>query len=333
MSKCWAVVVVCCLSSTVALSAPAGADVPGPTDYQSVVLAISPSVAGISISMIGGDSFVLLEVESGTEVLVIGYRGEPYLRIGKGGLVEENRNSPSTYLNEERYGDSAIPAGVSYDSDPSWRVVGSGGTWAWHDHRTHWMNSQQPPPGAEPGDQILEGVVPLFVDGIEVDVSVGSFWVAKPSPFAPVAGAVLGALAVAATWSKPGRAQWVVLAFALGAGFVVGLWQWYSLPIETGPSILLWVLPLAGLLSGALSRMVRAGLGPVANVGLSVVASVSLALWASRRWSGLRAPILPTSAPVPVDQFVTAGALTVGVGLTIAAVVLVLDTPRLLNGS
>lgn len=320
---------VCLVWSSI-LASPAGADAPGPTDYQSVVLKVDPPASGVELSMIGGDSFILLKVERGTEVVVIGYRGEPYLRVNATGIVEENQNSPSKYLNEERYGESVVPAGISYDSEPSWRQVDSDGTWAWHDHRTHWMNPQ-PPPGAEPGEQILEGVVPIFVNGAEVDVSVGSFWVAKPSPSAPIAGGLLGGLVVVLVWAKRGGIQWIALLVGSVAVLVVGAWQWTSLPPETGPSLLLWLLPLTGILSGFVALITGSRIGPVGQVGLRLLASVSLALWALDRKSGLRAAILPTQAPVAFDQFVTAAALLLGLGLTAGAIAVLVSPTKVLR--
>ena len=54
-------------------------------------------------------------------------------------------------------------------------------------HHNNWMNEQKPA-SAEPGDVILEAVVPLVVDGSEVDVMVVSVLQAPPShPSSPCA--------------------------------------------------------------------------------------------------------------------------------------------------
>ena len=147
------------------------ADPPGPTDYMSEVTEIDPGVTGISIEIIGGDSFVLLAADNEVTVDVVGYQGEPYLRFLANGTVEENQVAPSKYLNEDRYADSEMPDEASAEADPEWQIVSSDGSFAWHDHRTHWMN-EVPPPGSAPGDTVAEGVVPLVVGGVEVDVTV-----------------------------------------------------------------------------------------------------------------------------------------------------------------
>ena len=67
-------------------------------------------------------------------------------------------------------------------------VVATGGRYAWHDHRTHWMNPVHPI-GRQPGDEVLDGTVPLIVDGGATDVRVSVRWMPGPSPWPAVAGA------------------------------------------------------------------------------------------------------------------------------------------------
>ena len=43
-------------------------------------------------------------------------------------------------------------------------AVARGGTYAWHDHRAHWM-SRDSPPGFHRGDRIQDGEIPLVVNG------------------------------------------------------------------------------------------------------------------------------------------------------------------------
>lgn len=151
-----------------AASPMALADPPGPTDFGSEVVEIEPALGGFEIEIVGGDSFVLLSVDAGVTAEVVGYQGEPYLRFLGDGTVEENAASPSKYLNEDRYAAGALPATANAAAAPDWQVVGRDGSYAWHDHRTHWMNPLDPP-GLGPGDQIAEGVVPLVVEGTEID--------------------------------------------------------------------------------------------------------------------------------------------------------------------
>lgn len=307
------------LAIVVALIQPAAADPAGPTDYSSEILWIEPDVGGFALSIIGGDSFLQLEVEPGTEVVVVGYRGEQYLRVSVDGVVEENQNSPTKYLNEERYGSELPPAFATPDAEATWSVVDTDGSWAWHDHRTHLM-ATQPPPGSEPGDQVNEGVVILLVDGVEVKIAVATYWVDPPSRVAPAFGLLLGiALVMVSTRQNEPRTG-IVLGLLLVAGAALGAWQNLSLPAETGPAFTNWSLPLQGLLSlGAASwqgRQATNRLGhQIADV-LQIVAALHLLVWGLLRRQTILAAILPTAAPASIERVVTTMALVVGAGLS-----------------
>ena len=288
----------------------AAADPPGPTDYQSSIAAVEPPVTGVEATMIGGDAFLQIRVDSGIHVVVLGYRGEPYVQFLPDGTVEENQASPSTYLNEDRYAETEVPAEASYDAEPQWEVVATNGRWAWHDHRTHWMNPARPL-GSEPGDQILEAVVPLTVDGADVSLTVVSVWQEAPSALAGIAGAVVGlALLVGLiAWLGRGRGATVGVAATALVALAMGWWQVSSVPNETGPSALLYLLPAAALvLSGAGLLLWRERM---ATFGF--VAAVPLAMWGFLKRDGIVRAIIPTDAPLSLDRAVTAAALVVGV--------------------
>src|SRR5690606_37797477 len=73
--------------AVVATAAPAAADAAGPGNYESEVEALVPDVPGVSAEIRGGDAFLEIDVEPGHEVVVLGYEGEPYLRIDPAGEV------------------------------------------------------------------------------------------------------------------------------------------------------------------------------------------------------------------------------------------------------
>ena len=313
LALCWVVV----------RPAPASADAAGPTNYESSVTAVEPPVAGIEVEIIGGDSFLLLTVEGSTTVEVVGYRGEPYLRFMPGGIVEQNDRSPTTYLNEDRYAVANVPAEATPDAIPRWREVATDGSFAWHDHRAHWMN-EVPPPGKGPGDQILEGVVPLLVDGREVDLTVISVWQSEPSRVPPLAGVLVG-LGLAALAARRGRMRRsaVALLGLAAAAFGVGLAAFLSVPPETVPEWSLWIVPA---FSALLALAVAASAGTSSPVGRNAasivfVAAVALLMWGVVRWDWLWLSVLPTNLPYWLDRFITAAALAgaVGVGVSVMA--------------
>ncbi|MCB1001613.1 MAG: hypothetical protein KDB40_20145 [Acidimicrobiales bacterium] len=286
-------------------ASPAAADPPRPTDYRSEIVAISPSVPGLEARIIGGDSFIELTT-SGHDVVVLGYDREPYLHFDADGTVRENVRSPARWLNLDRYSESSVPPEADASAPPEWEPVGSGGRYAWHDHRTHWM-VEVPPFGLGPGDQILDGVIPLVVDGEAVEISVRSVWMPGPSwvPWllAAVVAAVAGAIVVAFGARRPRVGLGLVTAAAAMAT-IVGVWQTRSVPSETGPPITHWALPVSAVVIG-----VAALVGPwsaFTRRGAALVVAVQLAVWTVLRLDVLDHAILPTSAPFWLDRVVTA---------------------------
>lgn len=298
------------------LSAPvAMADPPGPTDFQSEVAAIDPPATGLDIEIVGGDSFILLRVAAGTTVEVVGYQGEPYLRFLPDGTVEENAASPSKYLNEERYGGD-LPDDADADSPPRWEVVAGDGSFAWHDHRTHWMNPL-PPPGLGPGDQVAEGVIPLLWDGVEVDVTVVSIWQEAPSSVPVTLGIILG---LGLGWSVLRRGgTWLrltVLALAVTAS-VVGVVAFRSVPVETAPAWSLWVLPVTAVLLVGLASTSRGAAARYSNM-LLLIAALELVGWGVAHWGWLWPAILPTAMPYWLDRFLSSAVLVGAIGAAAA---------------
>jgi hypothetical protein len=299
-------------------AAPAAADAAGPTDYRTEIVGMEPAVGGVTASVVGGDSFLRLEVAPGTEVLVVGYRGEPFIRFLPSGVVEENRRSPSWYLSQDRFGTAEVPADATADAEPEWVRVATEGRWAWHDHRSHWMGTA-PPLGARPGDVVLEAVVPLVVDGRSVDLSVRSTLQPTPSRLPSVVVGVLAGVAVLALVRAAGLVGVGAALSGLAAvALVVGAWTVRSVPAETGPSPLHWALALAALVPAvagtwsARSGSSRPG-PPLLVGGLLALAAAELVLWAWTRLDVLSAAILPTDAPFWLDRATTAATFLGGV--------------------
>ena len=304
-----AIATVAVLPSGTALADPAG-----PTDYRSEIAAIEPPTGGFTIEILGGDSFVLLTAEPGTTVEVPGYGAEPYLRFDADGTVLENRNAPTTYQNEERYG-TDFPDFASPDAEPDWIEVGDDGSYAWHDHRAHWMQPIRPA-GKQPGDQILEQVIPLVVDGRDVEVVVTSTWLPAPSRAPLLAGFVVAGagLAVAELRRRSGGSIAPVAAPVAALALVVGWWQFRSFPAETGPRLLWWALPLVALVLSlvalAVSRRDRFW-----SATASMFGGALLVAWGMTKRDGLDAAIAATDAPDWLDRFAVTLSLLGGLGL------------------
>jgi hypothetical protein len=111
--------------------------------FQSKILSVRPETAGLAIAVVDGDDRLRVENETGAELVVLGYDGEPYLRIGPGG-VHRNERSPSAYLNRDRFARVAVPLRADPAAKPVWRRVSPRPAWQWHDHRIQWMGAGPP---------------------------------------------------------------------------------------------------------------------------------------------------------------------------------------------
>jgi hypothetical protein len=182
----------------------------------STVTSITPPTAGVQARIVGGDDRVELRV-LGSEVVIFGYQGEPYLRFGRDG-VYRNERSPARFLNEERYGDMPLPAEADARARPLWRKVAAAGRpYEWHDHRIHWMSRNDPPLVVADRDQphhLFDWVISGTVEGAPLKIAGSADYEPLPAQrFPPVLLIPLALLAVfgIAVWVRrsriPGRAQ------------------------------------------------------------------------------------------------------------------------------
>ncbi|HWL44371.1 MAG TPA: hypothetical protein VNQ73_15630 [Ilumatobacter sp.] len=306
-----------------AAPAPVLADPPGPTDFESTIVAVEPAVDGVAASIVGGDAFFVLDVDPGIVVTVAGYQGEPYLEFDATGEVRENRQSPTYFASRTKAG-AKVPDDVTASTPPSWTVVAHDGTYAWHDHRTHWMGGQ---PTGNRGDVVARGQVALVVDGEPVTVRVETRWLPAASPLPAAAGLLVGVLA-AAGYVLARRRGLIAADLVLGAAAVlalgVGLVQYRSVPALTDPSPFGWLLPatalVAAVAAAALDR--RAAL---AALGARLLAGAELVIWGVTRRSGLLAAILPTDAPFWLDRSATVAVAVVGLATVALAAAHLID--------
>lgn len=305
------------------------ADAAGPTDYNTEIVSIEPAASAIRVEMIGGDSFLSLEQLEPVEIIILGYQAEPYLRFAPDGTVYENRRSPAVWLNQERYGNEEAPAFADASARPEWFEVATNGRYAWHDHRSHWMNPEQPP-GAEPGDQILEATVPIDIDGERVTITVASYLLDAPSRLPMIAGIVAAAL-IGLGMGRVDRLRRTALAALVGvAAATHGLLAFFSVPSETEPSSLLWLLPVLAVAAAVVVLVVRNITATTVYLdGLTVVAGACLVGWAFYRRLALQRPLIPSDAPAWLDRFVITIALILGVIVATHGVIGLLRPQRL----
>ncbi len=186
-----------------ALVTPAARAHGGNADYRSVIDGVTPSVPGVEIEVRNYDSELELR-SSGHRVTIFGYEDEPYARVLADGTVQVNERSPATYLNEDRYAATRVPALADPEAPPRWKRVDGSGTFVWHDHRMHYMASGTAPQVTDESrtTKVFDYRVPIAVDGRQGAIAGTLYWVGpadtSKTPFI-VAGAaivVLGGAAV-----------------------------------------------------------------------------------------------------------------------------------------
>ena len=272
----------------------------------------------------GGDSFMSLRVHTTAEVTVLGYEGEPYLRFGTNGVVEENSRSPAVVLNQSRYG-STLDARADAKAPPEWRVVSTDGAYLWHDHRIHWMARSLPPQlDGNGAGKVLDWSIPLLVAGQPVQIQGQLFRRAAPSIFPYLA---LGVVAAAAAALAMRRVRFVAVALLLlvsvGA-FAVSLAEQLSIPSAAGRRISFFVIPALAavcvLVAAVRPRSVYAFV-------LKVACALIMPMWVFLNVNTLTNARLPGDiAPIVMRTCVVAAA-------AIVVAFVIIDLPRELRAA
>ena len=315
------------------------ADPARPTHYLSSVAAVrtgdGTTVEGVSAEVVGGDAYLVLTVPSGRVVEVPGYEGEAYLRFGADGRVEVNARSPARWLNDARFGvlDAEVPASADVDAPPEWELVATGGRYAWHDHRIHFMSPTLPgdvDPTAGTVQEVFTWEVPLLLDGEDARIEGVLVWV--PGPGAAVPLALLVVTIAAAGWlaaTTPARRgigvlSVAVLTLAAGMAAVVlappGADIEPALTVLPGIALAVWLLGRVGPGAAAVGGFVR---------DVAALPLLGWGLWWSATWWR---PVPPIALPVGLVRLVVAAALAVGVAGVIALLRRGLDAVSLDRG-
>jgi hypothetical protein len=182
-------------------SAHGNTPVPDQVFYETAITGGTAPLPGVSFRVDPRGEWLELASTAPADVVVLGYLGEPYLRVGPSG-VEENTLSPTVKLNQSLF-TNAMPAGApSGEHAPVWKRTSAKPSVRWHDHRIHWMSADRPPKvAADPVHRHLVGEWTVYVrSGSASPVAVhGTLtWTGKPDDSA------LGAGVVRAMWITAG---------------------------------------------------------------------------------------------------------------------------------
>jgi hypothetical protein len=259
------------------------------------------------------------------DVVIFGYQAEPYLWFVPGEGVYRNSLSPATYLNEDRYGDVDIPAGTSASAEPNWVQVSTANSYAWHDHRAHWMSRTDPPMVIEnPGSEhlILDFEIPLQI-GDDGQITAGGSlrWLPDVAWWPPIVtlAATASALVVAVAlvtrpdedrWAPLGRVATVTVLLVVAAN-VVRVVDDLGMSATSSERALTIITALVTL-AAVVALCVRAWNGHPGGFGALAVAALMLMLLYGGEAAGeLSAPQLDTALPEWIRRWTIAASYAV----------------------
>jgi hypothetical protein len=179
----------------------------GALGLRSNVTSVTPVVSGLVVTVLDYDDRLELRNETGKELVILGYEGEPYLAF-RDGRVYRNVRSPATYLNDDRFAQVAVPEQADSKAEPEWEEVAVREAYDWHDHRIQRMSKTLPPNVQKAKDEphhVFDWTVPARLDGRPLAIA-GSLDYEPPSSGIPKPlVAALGLLAIgggAAVWLR-----------------------------------------------------------------------------------------------------------------------------------
>jgi hypothetical protein len=183
------------------VAAPAATAHEGNPNYRSEVRSIAPAVPGLEARVLNFDDRIEFVYAGDRDLVVEGYRGEPYLRFRPGGRVEVNRRSPAGYLNEDRFAQADVPGRADHRAPPEWRTIARNGRYDWHDHRIHWMSEGSLPPRVKDESKpvtVFAWRIPVEAGGRSAAVRGTLRWLGRDDGGFPVAAGLSLAVALVA---------------------------------------------------------------------------------------------------------------------------------------
>ncbi len=181
---------------------------------------VDQAPAGLDARVVDGDQRMWLRVPHGETVVVLDYRGAPYVRFSRSG-VAVNHNSSIYYLNQTPF-PQVPPANLTRSTAPNWHRVSGADEYGWHDGRLHALATVARSPGQH---YVGRWSIPVLVNGRASSISGGLWHADDPSivwfwPIAVLLACVLAAWRVRRAQIDELVAR--VLAFAALAGVAVG---------------------------------------------------------------------------------------------------------------
>jgi hypothetical protein len=186
---------------------------PAATSYEARVI---QAPAGADAKAIDGDQGMWLRVAAGETLVVLDYRGAPYLRFSPSG-VAVNRNSAMYYLNQVPA--ELPPTNLRKTAMPSWSRVSGTHEYSWHDGRLHALAAVALTPGTS---YVGRWSIPVRVDGSASAIGGGLWHAGAPSVvwFWPIVVLLACTLAL---WRVRRRELDLIAARGLGLAALMGI--------------------------------------------------------------------------------------------------------------
>jgi hypothetical protein len=202
---------------------------PAASSYFAKVLQLP---AGLEAKVVDGDLRMWLQVSTSQTVVILDYRGAPYLRFSPAG-VDVNQNSSMYYLNQTPVA-LTPPANLSPTTPPSWHRVTDGHAYEWHEGRLHALAVVALPPGVS---FVGRWRIPIRIDGQPASIS-GGLWHSDNPTIVWFWGIVVLVACVLAAWRvrRPALDRLVARALAITALIAVTIAA-FGLQLHGRPTI------------------------------------------------------------------------------------------------
>jgi hypothetical protein len=277
----------------------------------------------VHVSVVQQSSKLQLVNTSSRTVTVLGYSGEPYLRITRNG-VYENRKSPAVFLNQTLVPTTKAPKQYNAAATPEWARISDGDTARWHDHRTHWMGGTPEVVRRDPTHShilLTDWSVPLVVGNMRAAIRGDATWFPGPSPWPYYLLAIGLAALVLLAARRALRVTWLValgVVVAIGVATIAGSWRPSALTFAGRAGAQAYVAAGVIVATVALAWLLRKGTWAatpaVLVAGLFVCIAGGLANFTSLSRSQLPTELTPWIARVNVAIM-----LALGFGLLVSA--------------
>ena len=231
------------LAATAGLPGTAAAHGPVAPVALDYLARVSRVPGALEAKVVDGDQRMWLRAPASETVIVLDYRGAPYLRFSAAG-VEVNHNSEMYYLNQTPFA-LKPPAGLGPRTPPSWQAVSGGHAYEWHDGRLHALATV----ALRPGEGFVgRWTIPIVV-GVLAGTISGGLWHAGPPSIVWFWPIVVLLLCVLAAWRvrRPRVDQWtarVLSVAALAAVAVAGIGR----QLHGRPDVSVFQLVVLGLI-------------------------------------------------------------------------------------